>query len=281
MAQLFIFLGLIGYLAATICLAIVASQTAQNQQQFTPNVSLKNIGIALSSVAIFCHAGSLAWQFSAANELTITYFQAISLLALGVVFVLTITALFRPAAVLGALIYPFAAIAIVMPLLFASTTEGVNQPSPAIASESIVHVLLGMLGFGFFTAAAAQALLLSLQNRRLKHPTPGRLISALPPLETMESLLFGFVLAGFVALSGILLSGLLITGDLFAQHLVHKAALSGIAWLVFGALLLGRWRFGWRGKTAVRYTLVGYAVVAVAYFGSKLVLELILGQHWG
>jgi ABC-type uncharacterized transport system permease subunit len=62
---------------------------------------------------------------------------------------------------------------------------------------------------------------------------------------------------------------------------VHKVVLAIVAWLLFGMLLLGRLRFGWRGRRALRWALSGYALLALAYFGSKLVLETVLGRHWG
>lgn len=286
MSAFFIFIAAGSYLTAAICLAIFGSQTAQNQASLSKNHRLKPFGILLGSIAFSAHVISLALLLSAAGNtspetsepFSINYFQAISLLGCGVVLVLLLTAMLRPAAVLGAIIFPFAMLAVITPYIF--TEFSVTPPRP-IATASWPHVLMGMLGFGFFTAAAAQALLLNLQNRRLKHPQPGRLVSVLPPLEAMESLLIGFVWAGFITLSAILLSGLLITGDLLGQHLAHKAILSFIAWLIYAALLIGRWRFGWRGNTAVRYTLGGYLVLVVAYFGSKLVLELLLGEYWG
>ncbi|MCB1564805.1 MAG: cytochrome c biogenesis protein CcsA, partial [Xanthomonadales bacterium] len=62
----------------------------------------------------------------------------------------------------------------------------------------------------------------------------------------------------------------------FAQHLVHKTVLSLLAWAAFGVLLFGRWRFGWRGKRAVRWTLLAMLLLLLAFFGSKFVLEVIL-----
>ena len=75
-----------------------------------------------------------------------------------------------------------------------------------------------------------------------------------------------------------LISGAVFLENIFAQHLVHKTALSLVAWVVFGILLWGRWRFGWRGRTAIRWTLTGFFALMLAYFGSKLVLEVILGK---
>ena len=78
-----------------------------------------------------------------------------------------------------------------------------------------------------------------------------------------------------------LFSGFIFIDNLFAQHLVHKTVLSCLAWFVFAVLLFGRWRFGWRGRTATIWALSGFALLALAYFGSKIVLESILGRHWG
>jgi ABC-type uncharacterized transport system permease subunit len=92
----------------------------------------------------------------------------------------------------------------------------------------------------------------------------------------MESLLFQMLTTGIAFLSISLASGFLFIENLFAQHLVHKTVLSILAWLIFTGLLIGRSRYGWRGKTAIQWTLIGFISLLLAYFGSKLVLELIL-----
>jgi ABC-type uncharacterized transport system permease subunit len=92
----------------------------------------------------------------------------------------------------------------------------------------------------------------------------------------MEYLLFQMLTTGIVFLTLSLASGFLFIEDLFAQHLVHKTVLSILAWIIFTGLLIGRSRYGWRGQTAIRWTLIGFALLLLAYFGSKLVLELIL-----
>jgi ABC-type uncharacterized transport system permease subunit len=120
------------------------------------------------------------------------------------------------------------------------------------------------------------AILLAVQDSHIRNKHPGGFIRALPPLQTMENLLFQMLTAGFILLSLSLFSGILFLEDLFAQHLAHKTVFSIIAWLVFGTLLWGRWRFGWRGRTAIRWTLSGFFFLMLAYFGSKLVLEIVL-----
>ena len=93
--------------------------------------------------------------------------------------------------------------------------------------------------------------------------------------------MFQAIAAGFALLSLALFSGFVFVDDFLAQHLVHKAVLSCLAWVVFAVLLAGRWYLGWRGRTALRWTLGGFVLLGLAYFGTKLVLEGILGRHWG
>ncbi len=135
-----------------------------------------------------------------------------------------------------------------------------------------LHVVLSVLGAGLLTLAAAQAVTLALQDALLHGKSAHRLVQALPPLQTMERALFVLIALGFFMLSLSLLSGLLFVEDLMAQHLAQKTVLSVAAWTLFGGLLWGRWRWGWRGRTAVRWTLAGYAVLILAYFGTKLLL---------
>ena len=174
--------------------------------------------------------------------------------------------------VLGIAILPFAALALVLQL---AAPEGASRP---VAADGPIqaHIVLSILAYGALSIAALQAVLLAVQDRQLHAHRPGGLTRALPPLRTMESLLFQMIAIGFAMLSLALLSGVLFLEDIFAQHLVHKTVLSLTAWLVFAVLLWGRFQFGWRGRTAIRWTLSGFAVLLRAYFGSKFVLELVL-----
>jgi ABC-type uncharacterized transport system permease subunit len=138
------------------------------------------------------------------------------------------------------------------------------------------HILTSIIAFSLLNIAALQAILLAIQDQQLKRHPPKCFIQSLPPLQTMEALLFQMLGAGIVFLTISLISGFLFIEDLFAQHLVHKTVLSLLAWVIFSGLLIGRSRYGWRGQTAIQWTLIGFVLLLLAYFGSKLVLELIL-----
>ena len=94
----------------------------------------------------------------------------------------------------------------------------------------------------------------------------------------MESLLFVMFITGFTLLSFALGFGFFTIDNFFAQHLAHKTAFSIVSWFVYGALLIGRYKFGWRGQKAIRFTIIGFFLLAVGFIGSKFVLEMILNR---
>ena len=147
--------------------------------------------------------------------------------------------------------------------------------------EITAHITLAALAAGWLSIAAVAVLLLSWQDRRLRTRAPLGILALLPPVETMETTLFRAVAGGFIVLTFVLLTGLFFVTDVIGQHLIHKMVLATIAWLVFAVLLWGRHRFGWRGRKARQFTTAGFVILALAYFGSKYVLEQVLGRHWG
>lgn len=143
------------------------------------------------------------------------------------------------------------------------------------------HITLSALAFGLLATTALLALVLAAQEANLRSRRPARWLAALPPMESMEHAVFTVLTLGFVALSTTLLIGGLFVTDLFGQRLAHKVALALVAWAIFGFLLVGRYRFGWRGRKARRLVLAGFVVLAMSYFLTKFILEVMLGRHWG
>jgi len=139
-----------------------------------------------------------------------------------------------------------------------------------------LHILLSVIAYSLLSIAALEALFLAYQNRQLHHHHTNPLMRALPPLQTMERLLFRLVGIGFTLLTLALISGLLFVDDFLSQHLAHKTVFSLIAWLTYATFLWGRFRLGWRGKTAIHWTLGGFLFLMLAFWGSKFVLEVIL-----
>lgn len=232
----------------------------------------RSLGLALGFGGLALHSVMLYFELFDAGVLNMSFFNAVSLAAWTIAGLLLISALSKPVENLAILALPLAAITVLLDLRFPGSrllSEGANWALR-------VHVLTSMLAYSLLTLASAQAILTAIQDVQLRRHRPGGFVRALPPLQTMEALLFEMISLGFVLLSVALATGFHFLDDMFAQHLVHKTVLSIVAWIAFAVLLWGRYRFGWRGRTALRWTLVGFAVLMLAYFGSKAVLELIL-----
>jgi ABC-type uncharacterized transport system permease subunit len=250
------------YAGAALYQALLLSRRA------TPNKLLLGL---LGVLALLAHAVSLRLQLLHDGALLLDFFNASSLLAAAVIALTLLASLRIPVENLLVLLFPLGALTVLLALLPGGTAQPIVE-QPGI----LAHILLSILAYGLFTIAVVQALLLLVQNRQLKKRKPVGIIRNFPPLQTMESLLFGFLWGGWSLLSLSLLSGWLFLDDLFAQHLVHKTLLACLAWVVFGILLWGRHQLGWRGGKAIRWTLAGFLLLMLAYFGSKLVREFIL-----
>ena len=228
--------------------------------------------LLLAVAAVLLHALLLGHTVLLPQGLDLSFFNALSLAGWLIAAVLIATAVFRPVENLGIVLLPFSAVAAVLGLTL-GTPRVVTEPDRWPLE---LHVVISMLAYALLAMATVQALLLALQDYRLRHRHPGGFIAGIPPLTAMEGLLFQLLGAGFALLSLALVTGFVFLEDIFAQHLVHKTVLSLVAWVVFALLLWGRWRYGWRGRIALRWTLGGFVSLVLAYFGSKLVLELIL-----
>lgn len=143
------------------------------------------------------------------------------------------------------------------------------------------HVLISLVAYGLLTVGAIVAVFALVQDRRLRARKISAANQLFAPLEMTEKLLYGLAAAGFLTLLLGVFSGFLFVDDLFAQHLVHKTTLSLLALVLFGVLLAGRQLAGWRGRRAVWLYLWGFVILGLAYFGSRFILEQVLGRTWG
>ncbi|HET6633268.1 MAG TPA: cytochrome c biogenesis protein CcsA [Rhodanobacteraceae bacterium] len=227
------------------------------------------LALALALVALVLHTVVLLGMHG--GSLDLHFFAALSLVA-GVVAALTLLVnLLRPVGALGVIVFPLAALFLGIDVFGAPDTH----PLP-LAWPIKLHVTLAVVAFSLLSIAAVLAIVLAIQEWALRRRQVARWLRALPPLTQTETLLFRLIASGFALLTLALVSGALFIENIRAQHLMHTTVLSIAAWLIFGALLWGRWRHGWRGVRAVNLTLIGMAVLALAFFGSKFVLELVL-----
>src|SRR6266566_4971017 len=186
----------------------------------------------------------------AQSELHFGFGQALSVMLWLAVLIYWIESRFLELEGMQAPILALAAVCAPLPALF----PGLAGAPYTHSTEFRLHLALAMVAYGMFTLAA------------------------LPPLLTMERLLFQIILAGFVFLTLTLATGIAFSETLFgrAMKFDHKTVFAVASWLIFAALLAGRYLYGWRGRVALRWTLVGFVALLLAYVGSRFVLEVIL-----
>lgn len=252
------------YLLAT---ALLARQVRARGQQSLSKAFLLALFAAMILHCLTMHLSLFKGQLFHLN------FFNISPLILFVAVAILLPPLFKRLPVENILLValPLAALSVGVAAWFA------EQPVKVITDAGVIsHLVLSITAYSLLMIAAFQAVMLAVQEHALKKQKMRQVMKFLPPLQAMEALLFQVVIAGFLLLSLSILSGFVFLDNMFAQHLVHKTVLSIVAWVVFAVLIYGRLACGWRGKTAAFLTLGGFAVLMLAYFGSKFVLEVLL-----
>lgn len=220
------------------------------------------------------HGYLLYAELFVGSEMNLGLVYVISLILWLTMLVYWVARFFYPIASLQTLVLPLAAAGVLLPALFPKVHPQLSNTSFAFDA----HILAAMLVYSLFTIAALHAGLMSLVEKRLHHATLPRVLQALPPLLTMEKLLFRIIGAGFVLLTLTLLSGIIFSEQVFGKpwQFNHKMLFGFISWCVFAVLLAGHHFYGWRGRTAVHWTMSGYAFLLLAYLGTKFVLEVLL-----
>ena len=259
-------------LAVSATLAYLVAAVLAGRALQRPGGGRAALLCAASAVAL--HAVFQALPIGREGTLQLHFFAALSAVGLGVALLTTVVAALRPVLALGTVAFPIAAAS----LLLYHLLPAPGGASPPADWRIQLHALLALLAYAALSVAALVSIMLWFQERALRLHQLRPLLAGFPPLTLSEALLFRLILAGFLLLTLALVTGVLFVDDLFAQHLVHKTVLSLLAWIVFGALLFGRLRFGWRGRRAVQLVLVAMLLLLLAFFGSKFVLELVLGQ---
>ena len=261
-----------------IILFVLYASSAWAMLRSVKQPRLEPIAWILILIALVGHSDVIMHMMRVNTHFSIGLLEAMSLLGWTLAVLACLISIDKHNRVLGAILMLSAAVGAA-----AGTGLGVGRSyaEATLGWELTAHILLSMGAAALLFAAAVTAVLLVILDRRLRTRRIADLSSALPPLDALEKIMFRLVAAGFGLLTLALITGFVFVTNLFTQNLVQKTVLSLIAWLVFGVLLIGRLRFGWRGRSAVRWTLSGFAILAVAYFGVKFVLEYLFGRHWG
>lgn len=229
--------------------------------------------LSLLIITLILHGAVLYPEIVTNYGLNFNLFNTLSLTSLFFVLFYVLFGLYRPILSLGVLAVPSGLLGISLGYF----GKADYQPISDLSASLQVHILLSFAAYCVLLMAAVQGVLLRLQIRELKHQTMHRFwVSRLPSLQSMEGLLFDMIALGFAILSLALVLGFIATYDIMTQHLAHKMVFSLISWLVYGVLIWGHYRYGWRGKRAASFAIYGFVLLAVGFVGSKAVMELLL-----
>jgi ABC-type uncharacterized transport system permease subunit len=234
------------------------------------------IACAMVAIGITMHSNTLYGSILIGDGFNLSLGNTVSMIGLELAIIGLIAALEPTLRGISAGLLILGAVA-------AGMTVPENSPTTmaALAWQVRAHILVSLMSYGLLTVGAIVAIYAMVQEKRLQAGRLSTMSSLFAPLETTEKLLFGIAAAGFAGLALAISSGLTFVDDLFAQHLAHKTAFSLLALLVFGALLAGRFFAGWRGRRAIKLYLGGFGLLCVAYFGVRLILELVFDRSWG
>ena len=227
---------------------------------------------ALAVPAIALHAFAVHAQLNTVGGVNLGLFPVASLTALIMVALITVLSTVQPVRSLLVVLFPLSALTLSASLVADPAPRSFTAADAGLAT----HILVSILAYSILMMAAVQSIALGFVERSIRTRNHILLLRILPPLETMERLLFAMIWVGFAALTAAIGSGFVYLDDLFAQHVVHHTVLSSLSWAIYGGLLVGRLRLGWRGAPAVRWTIIAFTLLLLGYFGSKFVLEMLL-----
>ncbi len=239
---------------------------------FSSKKDLKSKVFIFGAIAVCAHAISAYGVIRTANGFHFGFFEISTFIAVSISLLVLLSSIRKPLDNLFLGLFPLAIISII-----ASLTISSDFPATDMSAGLASHVLISILAYSFITIAAVQSGFLAYQNRQLKNHHAGGLISKFPPLQDMEAFLFELLWVGQFLLSLGIVAGLIFIDDIWGRDgVIHKTFFSVLAWVVFAALLWGRHQLGWRGVTAIRGTLTGFALLLIGFYGSKFILEYIL-----
>lgn len=235
-------------------------------------MSLRERLLLLAALAV--HGAALHAALFPGEQMRFGFGVAISLMIWLAICFYWVETLYARLDGLHALAMPAGVIGALLPALFPGEHVLTNAGSIAFRA----HFIIAMLAYSLFTLAALHAMLMAVAERQLHNARFTRALAGLPPLLTMEALLFRLIGIAFVLLTLTLASGIAFSETLFGRafRVDHKTVFAFISWLLFGTLLVGRHVRGWRGRVALRWTLAGFVALMLAYVGSRFVIEVLL-----
>lgn len=232
--------------------------------------------VLITVPALVLHGAATYLQVNTEDGVYLGFFTAASLITLLMILFLVLASAHLPVQNLLMLALPLGTVAVIASLVGESAFEARASLGPALAA----HIAFSLFAYSILFMAACQSVLLTYQEHALKSRGSIRVLRLLPPLETMEALLFTLLWTGILTLTVAIATGFVFLEDMFAQHVVHHTVLAMASWVLYAVLLAGRRFFGWRSTTATAWTLIAFSLLVLGYFGTKFVLEILLGRGY-
>lgn len=230
------------------------------------------LALLMGILAVAAHGAGLWQQFIDPAGINFGIFTAQTLICLIISLIVTLFAIVKPVHNSKLIIFPVTILSIILAL----NTEHGHRFVDKSATGLLIHAAFSIVAYAVFLLASVQAGLLFAQNKQLKHHLTGRLVKALPPLQTTEAILFEMIWAGLIMLTLAIVSGGFFVDDLFAQKIAHKTIFTLLSWVLFAVLLVARKFWGWRGLRAAKITIFGFLLLMLGYLGSNIVIEFVL-----
>ena len=231
---------------------------------------------AILGIVVIAHAAVL-WRLLFRSEgINLSFAVSLSLIGFLLALWSAVSGTLMPVPGMARRTLPLVSVASILPVLL-PTPHWLTYSTDLVAAA---HLVVALLAFSLLVIAAVQAAAMLALQQDLRHGLATTSLP-MPPVLTLERWLFGLIGVGFILLTATLVSGAIFSESLFGKpvQFSHKTLFSGLAWLLFGILLAGRWRFGWRGRQALRWVVIGSLLLLIGYAGSKFVLEVLLGRH--
>jgi len=254
------------YLTASIVTAFYIRNVGDS-----PAKKLIDVAHAIAAAALVSHLFATLELSFIDNSLNFSLASMVLVVSAIVVSIFLLGGLAMPIRRLGILVYPITALNLVFAISWNNEPVTLGQQSPLFTA----HILISLAAYSLLAIASFQALLYVYQDRLIKQRTRPSMLMALPPMQTMEVLLFRLVGFGFALLTLALVSGAVFSQQIFGHAFVfkHHTILAMLGWLVFATLLFKRSRSGLRGSQAVAWTISGFLLIQLGYFGTKFVSE--------
>ena len=258
------------HLAVAVLYAVAAWASWPRGHGIAPNP----VRIWLLPLALALHGYAIFRAIATPTGLDLSFANALSLVAGLAVLVAWASGLLRTLPGVAAVVLPVAALCALGP----ASGESAHRFAYADEFWATIHISVALVAYALFVVAALQALVLIGLEARLRRGLPLESDGSAPPLLMLERFMFRLVGLGFILLTVTLVSGLLFSEEIFGRPLTftHKNVFSVAGWLTFAVLLFARWRYGWRGRRALRWILAGTLLLVLGYLGSKFVMEVLL-----